>query len=252
MKKLEQLKKLLNSPHISEDMKNKTKEAIEKLEKEEGKKSSSKKEKSLPNLEDIKLPGEGEDSDWRYDLADMISGGEDPEATKIWKGLSDKKKDEFIKYMHELDTDFSNAGNWENGKRPTLKDSKENVLYLFGDNAIQKAKAKKATRKGKGVKALLKDKPKDTGVPNCDELLDSLRKRKKSAKKYQKKVKANGGEPLGNDKECDCKELLDACVQIREVFRINHASEKEGGKRFFSKGFKIEFDILDKAIKNHK
>lgn len=56
---------------------------------------------------------------------------------------------------------------------------------------------KMAPKKEKGLKSLLNDDPKkDSGVPNCDELLANFKKRKAQSKKYKAKAPKDAGDVL--------------------------------------------------------
>lgn len=113
-----------------------------------------------------------ESEEWKDKLYDLIYS-DVPEAQKEWDKLSDKKKKEFIEYCYDLATDFSNAGNWENGKKPTKSEVKNQLLEVVEPKQKETKSDKKEQKSDK----------KSTGEYNCDELIAEAKERKAKAKK---------------------------------------------------------------------
>ena len=84
---------------------------------------------------------------WKEELADLWASGENPDGNKIWDTLTPEQQQEYYDYAYELDTDFSNWGNYEDGVAPTPEESQANVDYIIG----LESSASKKTAGGKGI-----------------------------------------------------------------------------------------------------
>lgn len=65
------------------------------------------------------------------ELEELLSSGENKEATEIFDNLSDEAKEAYIDYRHDNFTDFSNLSNWIDGVAPTRDEVKTDLLYLI-------------------------------------------------------------------------------------------------------------------------
>lgn len=168
--KIAELKKKAENPSLPASAKSALEKMIADLD--------SQLEKEKPEIKEPKKSEpkktEKESEEWKEELYDLIYS-DVPEAQKEWAKLSDKKKKEFIEYCYDLATDFSNYGNWENGKKPTKSEVKEQLLEVVepkdkSDKKEQKKEPKKSDKK-------------TTGEYNCDDLIAEAKERKAKAKK---------------------------------------------------------------------
>ena len=64
-------------------------------------------------------------------LDELLSSGENPEATEMFNKLSEEQKEAYIDFRLDGFTDFSAWGNYEDGVPPTRDEVKTDLLYLI-------------------------------------------------------------------------------------------------------------------------
>lgn len=72
-----------------------------------------------------------ESTDWKTQLDELLSDGENPDAILLWDTLSDDAKDEYRNHYYEGQIDFSQSGSWEDGKAPTKQETDDDLMYLL-------------------------------------------------------------------------------------------------------------------------
>jgi hypothetical protein len=168
MKNLDKIKKLeavVNSKHVSEDIKTKAKDAIEKL------KSSGSSGTPIVNKKNNQSR-----VDWEGDVIDKMSEIGNM-TTSDAQGIFDIQGPVVEKAFKK--------------KYSPEKAAKE---IIDASTVIE-------DKKPKGMKALLADDPKKSDEPSCDELIERHRKRKEASKKASKKKPSDSGDIIAKAAE---------------------------------------------------
>lgn len=72
-----------------------------------------------------------ENNDWKEILDNMLGNGDSPEATSMWDNLTPEQQEEYIDHYYDMQTDFSQVGQWEDGIAPTYDEVKSDLMYLI-------------------------------------------------------------------------------------------------------------------------
>ena len=64
----------------------------------------------------------------------LLGTDEHKKGVEMFYELSEAEQNELFEYANQVDGDFSNASDWQNGTPPTFEESKENVLFLLNEH----------------------------------------------------------------------------------------------------------------------
>lgn len=66
-------------------------------------------------------------------LDNMLCFGPNREASDIFDAMPQPQQEAFAKHCHELATDFSACGDWEDGVPPTMEQTQKDLDYVIAE-----------------------------------------------------------------------------------------------------------------------
>lgn len=147
-----------------------------------------------------------ESNDWKEELDNLLSDGDNPDATALWDTLSDEAKEEYKEHYYMQAIDFAQSGSWENGVKPTRQEVIEDLMYLLHggltnesvENQVVRDLTKSYAKVQKALSALKEATREFKGVTE-----DATRSNNPYVEKYAKEIysgiKGNFGYVLNGD-----------------------------------------------------